>query len=146
MKLILTSLFSVLFVGLTYSQSCVSKYVGNYKIKIEPTIENVKKMSKEKGQEVPEEQVEMMTNMLSNFKLTLNDNEIILSAMGRENKQNFKARTNADGSSCDLVPTIQKEADKEAYLSIIELDKKSIMMKAFGKSGDMDAFVWVKEK
>ena len=146
MKLILTSLFSVLFIGLTYSQSCVSKYVGNYSIKLEPTIENVKKMSKEKGQEVPEEQVKMMANMLGNFKLTLNDNEIVLSAMGRENKQNFKARTNPETGTCDLVPTIQKEADKETYLSIIDLDKKSIMMKAFGKSGDMDAFVWVKEK
>ena len=146
MKLILTTLFSILFVGLTYSQNCISKYVGNYKIKIEPTIENVKKMSKEKGQEVPEEQIKMMTNMLANFKLTLNANEIVLSAMGRENKQNFKARTNPETGTCDLVPTIQKEADKEAYLSIIELEKNTIMMKAFGQNGDMDAFVWVKEK
>ena len=146
MKLILTSLFSVLFVGLTYSQSCVSKYIGNYNIKLEPTIENVKKMSKEKGQEIPEEQVKMMADMLGNFKLTLNNNEIVLSAMGRENKQNFKARTNPKTGTCDLVPVVQDEANKEAYLSIIDVDKKSIMMKAFGKSGDMDAFVWVKEK
>ena len=146
MKLILTSLFSLLFVGLTYSQSCVSKYIGNYNIKIEPTIENVKKMSKEKGQEMPEEQVKMMANMLGNFKLTINNNELIISAMGRENKQNFKARTNPETGTCDLVPVIKNEANKEAYLSIIDLDKKSIMMKAFGKNGDMDAFVWIKEK
>ena len=146
MKLILTFLFSVLFIGLTYSQSCISKYVGKYTIKMEPTIENIKKMSKEKGQEMPEEQEKMMSNILANFNLTLSNNELLLSAMGRENKQNFKARTNPKTGTCDLVPVLQKDANKEEYVSIIDLDKNSIMMKAFGKSGDMDAWIWVKEK
>ena len=146
MKLILTFSFSIIFIGLTYSQSCVSKYIGNYNIKIDPTIENVKKLSKEKGQEMPEEQVKMMTNMLGNFKLTLKNSEIVISAMGRENKQNFKARTNPKTGTCDLVPFIQNDDNKEAYLSIIDLDNNSIMMKASGKNGDMDSFVWVKEK
>ena len=68
---------------------------------------------------MPEEQEKMMSNILANFNLTLSNNELLLSAMGRENKQNFKARTNPKTGTCDLVPVLQKMLIKKNTLALL---------------------------
>ena len=150
MKLILTTIVSVLFIGFSYSQNCIESHTGKYSVNVDATVENIKKMSAEKGEEVPEEQLKMFTGMLSQIELSITTDTLIMSVMGKDRKMPFKARANADGSNCDMVLVLPAEqlpeGKTEVYMSIIQIDKSSMMLKSKGGSDDMDAFVWIKSE
>ena len=150
MKLILTTIISILFIGFSYSQNCIESHTGKYSVNIDATVENIKKMSAEKGEEVPEDQIKMMTGMLSQIELSITTDTLIMSMMGRDQKMPFKARVNADGSNCDMVLVLPAEqlpeGTTEVFMTINEMDKNSMMLKSTGGSDDMDAFVWTKSE
>jgi hypothetical protein len=150
MKLILTTIISVLFIGFSYSQNCIESHTGKYSVNVDATVENIKKMSAEKGEEVPEDQIKMMTGMLSQIELSITTDTLIMSMMGRDQKMPFKARVNAEGSSCEMVMVLPAEqlpeGKTEVYMSIIQIDKNSMILKSTGGSDDMDAFVWIKSE
>ena len=150
MKLILTTIVSVLFIGFSYSQNCIESHIGDYSVNMDATVENIKKMSAEKGEEVPEDQIKMMTGMLSQIKLSITTDTLIMSMMGRDQKMPFKARVNKDESSCDMVLVLPAEqlpeGTTEVFMTINVIDKNSMMLKATGGSDDMDAFVWTKSE
>ena len=150
MKLILTTILSILFIGFSYSQNCIESHTGKYSVNVDATIENLKKMSAEKGEEVPEDQIKMFKGMMSQIQLSIKTDTLIMSMMGRDQKMPFKARVNPDGNSCDMVLVLPAEqlpeGSTEVFMTIIEIDKSSMMLKAIGGSDDMDAFVWTKSE
>ena len=90
MKLILTTIVSILFIGFSYSQNCIESHTGKYSVNIDATVENLKKMSAEKGEEVTEDQIKMMTGMLGQIKLSITTDTLIMSMMGRDQKCHLK--------------------------------------------------------
>ncbi len=155
MKLILTAIASILFIGMTYSQDCVKQYTGKYKVNLDATIKNIKKLSStdDNKNEPTEEEMKMMTGMFDKMIMTLEDNALIMSVMGQENKMLFKSRSSADGSACEMVLDLPEGAElpegtNEVFMTIKIVDKNSIMMKASEGSGsnDMEAIIWSKSK
>ncbi|MDG2331304.1 MAG: hypothetical protein P8M05_06915 [Flavobacteriales bacterium] len=134
--------------GLTYSQKCIESHTGKYKVNLSATMDNLKKIEKEKGQEIPEEHIEMMNVQLGQIELSINQDTLVMSVMGRSQKIPFLARSNADGSSCDMVMQLTKEqlpeGTKEVYMTIHSIDKNSIRLKSTGGSADMDNYIWSK--
>ena len=87
--------------------------------------------------------------MLSQIELSITTDTLIMSMMGRDQKMPFKARVNADGSSCDMVLVLPAEQLPEGTTEVfmtIKMDKNSMMLKSTGGSDDMDAIVWAKSE
>lgn len=153
MKLILTTIVSIMFIGLSYSQNCIDSHTGKYNVNMDATTENLKKVSKEKGQEISEEELNNMTGMLKGMVLTITPDTLVISFMGRDQKMPIKARVNADGSSCDMVLVMTPEqlaqlpeGTNEMFMTINVIDKNSMMLISTGGSADMDVFVWSKSE
>ena len=124
------------------SLNCIESHTGTYSVNIDATVENIKKMSAEKGEEVPEDQIKMMTGMLSQIQLSITTDTLIISMPGSDDKMPFKARVNPDGISCDMVP----EDATEDIMTIIEIDNNSIKLKTSGGIDKMNPFVWTKSE
>ena len=132
------------------SQNCIESHIGKYSVNIDATIENLKKMSAEKGEEVPEDQIKMMTGMLSQIELSITTDTLIISMWGSDEKMPFKARVNPDGNNCDMVLVLPAEklpeGATEVIMTIIEIDNNSMKLKASGGIDKMDPFVWTKSE
>ena len=146
MKNILTSLLFVLIASATFSQNCIQKHIGVYKVDTDKTFDAIKKANPEKAKE---EQPEGMAEMLNGISLTITEKGLSMTMMGRINEIDATVReTEKKGGSCDLlfnIPADQLPEGVEApFLTIYVNESKQIMLKSSGGSNDMDFYVWTK--
>lgn len=146
MKTIFVSAAFILITGTVFSQECIQKYIGFYKIQMEETIAEIRRTDAEKAnEEVPPEFMEKMPKVKMEIKadgleMTMMEQTNEIKVIPRESKK--------EGGSCDLLLMVPPEQLPEGveipFLTIYADDYGKLMIKSSGGGNDMDSFVWTK--
>jgi hypothetical protein len=146
MKTIFASAAFILMTGTVFSQECIQKYIGFYKINMEETIAEIRRTDAEKAnEEVPAEFMEKMRKVKMEIKadaleMTMMEQTNEIKVIPRESKK--------EGGSCDLLLMVPPEQLPEGveipFLTIYANEYGKLMIKSSGGGNDMDSFVWTK--
>lgn len=146
MKTLLSITVFILITGTVFSQECIQKYIGFYKINMEETIAEIRRTDAEKAnEEVPAEFMEKMPKVKMEIKadgleMTMMEQTNEIKVIPRESKK--------EGGSCDLLLMVPPEQLPEGveipFLTIYADDYGKLMIKSSGGGNDMDSFVWTK--
>ena len=133
-------------ISASFSQNCIQKHVGVYKVDTEKTIDGLKKADPEKAKE---EMPEGFLGMMQGISMEVKSDGLVMTMMGRTNDIKTEIRESVkEGGSCDLIldiPADQLPEGVEApFLTIYVNESKQIMLKSSGGSNDMDFYIWTK--
>ncbi len=146
MKTIFVSAAFILITGTVFSQECIQKYIGFYKIQMEETIAEIRRTDSERAnEEVPPEFMEQMREV----KMEIKADALEMTMMGQTNEIKVIPRVSKKkGGSCDLLLGVPPEQLPEGveipFLTIYADDYGKLMIKSSGGGNDMDMFVWTK--
>ena len=147
MKVVLSSLLFVFTISTGFSQNCIQKYIGFYKINLEETITEIRKTDAAKAnEEVPLEIIEMMRGV----KLEIKTDALEMTMKGQTNEIKVIPRASKkEGGSCDLLlgvpPEQLPEGAKIPFLTIYQNEKNRLMIKSsLRTNNDIDDYIWTK--
>lgn len=147
MKVILSSLLFVFAISTGFSQSCIQKYIGEYKVDTEKTIDALVKANPDKTKEDMSKEI---SEFLQNVSMEIKSDGLKITMMGRTNEITVTpVVSKKDGGACDLkldVPLEQLPDGVDApFLTIYHNENNRLMIKSsVGTNNDMDNYIWTK--
>ena len=147
MKVILSSLLFVFTISTGFSQSCIQKYIGKYKVDSEKTIDALIKANPEKTKE---EMSKETSEFLQKVSMEIKSDGLKITMMGRTNEIKVTpVASKKEGGSCDLkldIPLEQlPDGVEPPFLTIYPNENNRLMIKSsVGTNNDMDNYIWTK--
>ena len=147
MKLILSSLLFVFTFSTGFSQSCIQKYIGEYKVDTEKTIDALVKANPDKTKEGMSKDI---SEFLQNVSMEIKSDGLKITMMGRTNEIIVTpVASKKNGGACDLKLNVPLEQLPDGvdppFLTIYHNENNRLMIKSsVGTKNDMDNYIWTK--
>ena len=147
MRTIISSLLFVFVLSTGFSQSCIQKHIGEYKVDTEKTITALVKANPEKTKE---EVSKELSGFLQKVAMEIKSDRLKITMMGRTNEITVTpVDSKKEGGSCDLnldVPLEQlPDGVEPPFLTIYQNENNRLMIKSsVGTNNDMDNYIWTK--
>ena len=130
MKLILSSLLFVFTFNTGFSQNCLQKYIGEYKVDKEKTIDALVKANPDKTKEGMSKDI---SEFLQNVSMEIKSDGLKITMMGQTNEIKVIPRVSKkEGGSCDLLigvpPEQLPEGAKIPFLTIYHNENNRLMI------------------
>jgi hypothetical protein len=147
MKTLLSSLFGIALSGILFSQNCIQKHIGIYKVDLDRTIEQIRENDPSKANEEPPNK---FLEMAKKASLELTENKMSIVNLGPQNPFDFVAKTSdKKGGSCDLVLNIPEETKlpegvEIPTFTVYEKEDGRIHIQEGSKMSRINDFIWRK--